>query len=33
MLAPEGIVPGLVLCACALVLARANWPGFRGLFA
>jgi uncharacterized membrane protein YphA (DoxX/SURF4 family) len=33
MLAPEGIVPGLVLCACALVLARAYWPRFRGLFA
>lgn len=33
VLAPKGIAPALVLGACELVLARAYWPRFRGLFA
>jgi uncharacterized membrane protein YphA (DoxX/SURF4 family) len=32
VLAPAGIVPGLVLGLCEIVLARAYWPRFRGLF-
>ncbi len=33
VLAPSGIVPGLVLGLCEIVLVRAHWPRFRGLFA
>ena len=32
MLAPEGLGPAIVLGACELVLARAHWGRFRGLF-
>ena len=31
-LAPEGLAPAVVLGACELVLARAHWASFRGLF-
>jgi len=33
MLAPEGLGPAIVLGACELVLARAHWSRFHGLFA
>ena len=33
MLTPEGLGPAIVLGACELVLARAHWSRFRGLFA
>ena len=32
MLAPGGLGPAVVLGACELVLARAHWSRFRGLF-
>jgi uncharacterized membrane protein YphA (DoxX/SURF4 family) len=32
ILAPEGLAPAVVLGAGELVLARAHWSSFRGLF-